>query len=467
MNHDTDSAQLDNFATEWIPLAGAGSARRYFRSSVPHPDLGHIIKVESEDSRENETFISLARMFREEGIDVPRIFEVSEDRNTYFIEELGKTDLFSLVGTVDFEPLASEALKGLARLQTLPSEKWEGLVNHPQFSVRQIMFDLDYFKYSFLKPSDVVFDEEKLQDDLERLAADIFSCSGEMSGFMYRDFQSRNVMVNGGRPWFIDFQGGRRGPALYDAVSFLWQAKAALPDDMKRRLLDVYAEEYERLTGLSRGKLLESLDLFVLFRTLQVLGAYGMRGLTQRRAHFLQSIPAGLANLRGLLDLELMARYPELREACRELCSLKRFASQEFDDGRLHIRVMSFSYKKGYPENLTANGGGFMFDCRAMHNPGRYAEYKALTGRDKPVVDFLEERGEVFVFLDAARQLVDRAAERYISRGFTSLDIGFGCTGGQHRSVYCAEKMARHLHERFPEAVVHLIHREQSVDEIL
>ena len=344
MNHDTDSAQLDNFATEWIPLAGAGSARRYFRSSVPHPDLGHIIKVESEDSRENETFISLARMFREEGIDVPRIFEVSEDRNTYYIEDLGKTDLFSLVGTIDFEPLASEALKGLARLQTLPSEKWEGLVNHPQFSVRQIMFDLDYFKYSFLKPSDIVFDEEKLQDDLERLAGDIFSCSGEMSGFMYRDFQSRNVMVNGGRPWFIDFQGGRRGPALYDAVSFLWQAKAALPDDMKRHLLDVYAEEYERLTGLSRGKLLESLDLFVLFRTLQVLGAYGMRGLTQRRAHFLQSIPAGLANLRGLLDLELMARYPELREACRELCSLKRFASQEFDDGRLHIRVMSFSY---------------------------------------------------------------------------------------------------------------------------
>ena len=467
MNHDTDSAQLDNFATEWIPLAGAGSARRYFRSSVPHPDLGHIIKVESEDSRENETFISLARMFREEGIDVPRIFEVSEDRNTYFIEELGKTDLFSLVGTIDFEPLASEALKGLARLQTLPSEKWEGLVDHPQFSVRQIMFDLDYFKYSFLKPSDIVFDEERLQDDLERLAADIFSCSGEMSGFMYRDFQSRNVMVNGGRPWFIDFQGGRRGPALYDAVSFLWQAKAALPDDMKRRLLDVYAEEYERLTGLSRGKLLESLDLFVLFRTLQVLGAYGMRGLTQRRAHFLQSIPAGLANLRGLLDLELMARYPELREACRALCSLKRFASQEFDDGRLHIRVMSFSYKKGYPENLTANGGGFMFDCRAMHNPGRYAEYKALTGRDKQVADFLEERGEVFVFLDAAWQLIDRAAERYISRGFTSLDVGFGCTGGQHRSVYCAERTARHLHERFPEAVVHLIHREQNVDEIL
>lgn len=467
MNQDSATIEATGREPRWVPIAGAGSDRRYFRRETPDPRFGAVVKADSDDVRENETFIALARVFRDAGIKVPQIFEVSDDLKTYWLEDLGSTDLFSLIGTPEFEPLAEEALRHLVRLQTLPAEKWEGLVMHPAFSERQILFDLNYFKYSFLKPAGAVFDEERLQDELERLAKEIMEASGVASGFMYRDFQSRNIMIKDGEPYFIDFQGGRRGPALYDAVSFLWQAKAALPDEMKRQLLNVYADEYERQTGVAPDRLLKPLFLFVLFRTLQVLGAYGMRGLTQRRAHFLRSIPAGLSNLARLLDDQRFDSYPELRRACRELCADKRFAPLTINDGRLHIRVSSFSYMKGYPDNLTGNGGGFMFDCRAMHNPGRYAEYKALTGRDKPVIDFLEERGEVFDFLESAWQLVDSAVERYMARGFSSLDVGFGCTGGQHRSVYCAERTARHLHERFPEAIVHLVHREQKIDIVL
>lgn len=459
--------RISNLDTVWKPIEGAGSDRRYSRLAGPDPDVPSVVRAESDDVTENRSFIGLARAFREYGVNIPEIYDVSDDEKTYYLEDLGSIDLFSLVGTDEFEPVAVEALQILARMQTAPREIWEPHVQHPQFSVRQVLFDLNYFKYSFLKLSGVVFDEERLQDEFERFATGLVDIPENELGFMYRDFQSRNVMVRNGEPWFIDFQGGRRGPVLYDAVSFLWQAKAALPDDMKTRLLSVYAGEYGRLTGVSPGVLLRRLPDLLIFRTLQVLGAYGMRGLTQRRAHFLQSIPSGLKNLRSLLESPRMNDFPELKRVAGELCSLERFAVPSAEDKRLHIKVMSFSYKKGYPDDFSGNGGGFMFDCRAMHNPGRYEAYKSLTGRAEPVIRFLEEREEVQKFLEAVALLVDPAVERYIARGFTSLQIGFGCTGGQHRSVYCAERTARRLHDLYPEAKVELIHREQKIREEL
>lgn len=451
---------------EWNALPGAGSDRVYSRSVGPL-DGRSVIRVQSPDVKENKTFIALARTFREQGVRVPEIYEASDDLTTYYIEDLGSVDLFSLLGTADFEPLAAEALRRLARMQTVPEEAWAGSVMHPAFSERQAMFDLNYFKYCFLKPSGVAFDEERLEDEFERLARSLADVPEEETGFMFRDFQSRNIMIPDGEPYFIDFQGGRKGPLLYDVVSFLWQAKAALPDDMKERLLGVYLGEFERLRGVPATRLLQRYADLVLFRTLQVLGAYGMRGLTQRRAHFLQSIAGGLKNIRNLIDKGVLDAYPELKKACESLCSQERFEEAGSGDGVLKVRVFSFSYKKGYPDDFSGNGGGFMFDCRAMHNPGRYAEYKALTGRDEAVIRFLEERGEVAPFLKAASELVFSAVERYLKRGFTSLQVGFGCTGGQHRSVYCAEHMARAIKERFPEAAVELIHREQKIRELL
>ena len=277
---------------------------------------------------------------------------------------------------------------------------------------------------------------------------------------MFRDFQSRNVMVCDGKPYFIDFQGGRRGPGIYDAVSFLWQAKAGFSDDFRSKMLDYYFEMRHVLAGENRDYVRErklTYD-FALFRTLQVLGAYGLRGLVERKAHFIESIPPALRNLRSLLSSGAADDYPELKRICNEICNDARF--KENESGALHIKVFSFSYKKGYPADYTGNGGGFMFDCRGMHNPGRYQEYKSLTGRDRAVIDFLEERGEVQEFVRKAVDIVSPSVETYIRRGFSNLQIGFGCTGGQHRSVYCAEHVATILADKYPEATVTLIHRE-------
>lgn len=274
-------------------------------------------------------------------------------------------------------------------------------------------------------------------------------------------------MVYESKPYFIDFQGGRPGPVIYDAISFLWQAKAGFSDDFRQEMLEHYFEELSRLTSCRRNEQEEhqSVNRFALFRTLQVLGAYGLRGLVERKAHFIESIPAALENLKILIENGAVDRYPELKRVCSCVCTDKRFAKKT-EDG-LRVTVFSFSYKKGYPADFTGNGGGFMFDCRGMHNPGRYAEYKSLTGRDKPVIDFLEERGEVQQFVENAVGMVSPSIETYLRRGFSNLQIGFGCTGGQHRSVYCAERTAQVIAEKFPSAHIVLIHREQGLETTL
>jgi len=288
---------------------------------------------------------------------------------------------------------------------------------------------------------------------------------------MYRDFQSRNVMIKDDKPFFIDFQGGRRGPFEYDVVSFLWQAKAAFPKVLKDELIDVYLKAVAKYVEVDTERFKSALKEFVLLRTLQVLGAYGFRGKFERKSHFLQSIPYALANLEDLLDTPC-ENYPYLNRILRELIAHEKEMSvsvKKVSDivSSLTVTVTSFSYKKGIPEDTSGNGGGFVFDCRAMENPGRYAEYKTLTGLDKPVIDFLESRGEIQQFLEHCYALVDPSVQCYDSRGFTSLMVNFGCTGGQHRSVYSAQHLAEHIKKRFPNVTVHLIHREQNIDVIL
>jgi hypothetical protein len=277
---------------------------------------------------------------------------------------------------------------------------------------------------------------------------------------MYRDFQSRNVMIKDGQPYFIDFQGGRRGPLHYDVASFLWQARANFSDELRAELLEDYIGALKELREINADEFRKQLKHFVLFRTLQVLGAYGFRGSFEKKPHFLQSIPFALKNLRQLLH-EDMSAYPYLAEILRQLCDLEQFQDRA-PSQHLVVKVYSFSYKKGIPYDDSGNGGGFVFDCRALHNPGRYAQYAKLTGLDQPVIDFLEEDGEVQPFLEQAYQLVDASVQRYKERGFTSLMVSFGCTGGQHRSVYTAQKMAEHIHQKF-DVEVQLIHREQNI----
>lgn len=443
-------------------LPQSGSNRRYFRLTAD--GVGSVIGVYGEDLRENRAFIYIDRSLRSCGVAVPEVISHSDDMHCYLQEDLGDTSLFSLLGTPEGDRLMEEAVRSLPQLQVCDSIDWSEESLQPPFSSRGVMADLNYFKYCFLKPCGVDFDEDKLQDDFEKLCADTVAATAHLEGFMYRDCQSRNVMIHDGTVRWIDFQGGRRGPMIYDIVSMLWQAKAALSDERRQTLLDIYFEalaQYRRYPAEYRE---DDVNLFALLRTLQVLGAYGFRGLVEQKAHFITSIPAALDNLRSLIDRGASDRYPTLRNVLESLCGLKDTFAESPGDGRLHVEVFSFSYKKGYPADYSGNGGGFMFDCRALHNPGRYDEYKPLTGMDREVIDFLESRGEVEPFLTSTFGMTDAAVERYVSRGFTHLQIGFGCTGGRHRSVYCAERTADHLHRLFGDRIrITLRHREQHI----
>lgn len=331
-----------------------------------------------------------------------------------------------------------------------------------EFNRRSILWDLNYFKYCFLKTTGLEFQENLLEDDFEHMADALLQIQPQV--FMYRDFQSRNVMLREGKPYFIDFQGGRKGPFYYDVASFLWQAKANYPDSLRQELIDEYLDALQPYHTIGKEQFLATLRHFVLFRTLQVLGAYGFRGYFEKKAHFIQSVPYAIENLRQLLETDF-PEYPYLCLVLRKLTELPQFASVH-NRRKLTVRVMSFSYKKGIPEDPSGNGGGYVFDCRAVHNPGKYEQYKQLTGRDKPVIDFLEQDGEILRFLEHVDALVDAHVQRFLERGFTNLSICFGCTGGQHRSVYSAEHVAHHLNEKFG-VRIQLIHREQHIEQTL
>lgn len=425
-----------------------------------------MLGVDADNLSDARAFVELSRAFRAADVNVPLALAHSSDFSHYLVEDLGDNSLFGMLPGGNCGGAVEAALRELVRLQTVPESNWKNLVAYPPFNRRQVMWDLNYFKYEFVKSANAPFDESLLEDDFEALAKELTDLPDSLYGFMMRDCQSRNVIMVSGdsatpEPYFIDFQGGRKGPCLYDAVSFLWQAKAGFANSFRMSMMEAYASEFSRLTGVDKDEIMSRVGLFALFRTLQVLGAYGYRGLIQKRAHFIESIPAALTNLSQLIEEGNLDRYPELRRVCSWLVADRRFAP--VNDDRLRIKVFSFSYKRGYPEDLSGNGGGFMFDCRGMHNPGRYAEYKPLTGLDQPVIDFLKECGEIDLFVDKAVDIVSPSVECYLRRGFKSLQIGFGCTGGRHRSVYSAQAMAERLAEKYPAAIVELCHREQNI----
>ena len=306
------------------------------------------------------------------------------------------------------------------------------------------------------------FAENKLEDDFERLADALLK--NNSNTFLYRDFQSRNVMIKDDEPYFIDFQGGRKGPFYYDVASFLWQAKANIPDSLRQELLKEYLDALRQYTEINEAEFHSQLRIFVLFRTLQVLGAYGFRGYFEKKPYFIQSVPFALDNLKALLETPF-EEFPYLNNMLNELTHLKQFTS-ESEERKLTVKVMSFSYKKGIPNDASGNGGGFVFDCRAINNPGKYDRYKPFTGLDECVIKYLEDDGGITEFLGHAYELVDASVQRYIERGFTNLMVCFGCTGGRHRSVYSAQHMAEHINKKW-NVKVELIHREQNIEEEL
>ena len=468
-----------------VPLAGAGSNRQYFRIvgeeeelSTVNCQLSTIIAVIGTNREENEAFMDLAKRFKEGGLSVPAVLAVSDDRMVYLQEDCGDTSLYTFLaqhrqadGTLDGETMEvlKATIRELPRFQFLPivSHTADKFFDHcfPQREMDRtsIMFDLNYFKYCFLKLKSVEFNEYKLQQDFERLTDNLLD--DQQDTFLYRDFQSRNVMLKDGKSYFIDFQGGRRGPIYYDVASFLWQSSAKFSDETRNLLIDEYLDAVE--CQMHNVKFKRRLHLFVLFRILQVLGAYGYRGSWEKKAYFANSIPLAIRNLQQELALGTCNAYPYLKDVAQSLIDLnaeeeKRRAGEE----HLVVDVFSFSFKKGIPEDQSGNGGGYVFDCRSTNNPGRYAEYKTLTGLDQPVINFLEQDGEILTFLESVYRLVDFHVARFQQRGFTHLQVSFGCTGGQHRSVYSAQHVAEHIHEKFG-VEVRICHREQGITQLL
>lgn len=446
----------------------SGSSRRYFRLQSRHFSL---IGVWGNSPEENRAFRYMSAHFKKQDLPVPEVYAFSDDGLVYLQEDLGDTLLFDVMADGRNTGIWSGELCALLKktIRLLPAVQYRGAEGMdfgncyplPAFNRRSVLWDLNYFKYCFLKTAALEFREDLLEDDFERLADILLQAPAET--FMYRDFQSRNVMVRDNEPWLIDYQGGRKGPVYYDVASFLWQARAKFPESLREELLKEYLDELGRYTVVDEADFRKRLRYFVLFRLLQVLGAYGFRGYYEKKSHFLQSVPAAIANLREWLEAGF-DECPYLASVLSRLVESDRYKAAPSRDC-LEVSVYSFAYPKGIPEDTSGNGGGFVFDCRAIHNPGKYEQYKALTGMDEPVIRFLEDDGEITVFLSHVYALVDASVERYLKRGFTSLTVAFGCTGGQHRSVYSAQHLAEHLHGKYG-VRVRLVHRERHIETI-
>lgn len=473
-------------------LPGAGSNRVYYR--ITDGSGRSVIGVVGTSSDENHAFVYLANHFTKQQLPVPQVLAVADDELRYLQTDLGGTSLFDALRegrekggqyNEQEKELLRITIRELPRIQILGAQEldWNNCYPQPEFDIDSVMFDLNYFKYCFLKATGLDFHELKLEADFRMLAKDLLA--EKQQAFLYRDFQARNVMLcqqptaNSQQPYFIDFQGGRKGPLYYDIASFLWQASAKYPAELRKELIREYYEELKKYTEVpTEHHFNRRLQLFVLFRTLQVLGAYGFRGYFERKKHFIDSIPPAIENLRELLELNQQESslfpYPYLIGILQQLTERIHTSStstlsrkeEAGGDSPLVVRVFSFSYKRGIPEDESGNGGGYVFDCRSTHNPGRYEPYKKLTGLDEPVIRFLEDDGEILTFLESVYKLADHHVERYMQRGFTSLMFSFGCTGGQHRSVYSAQHLAEHIHEKYG-IEVRLCHREQGITQTL
>ncbi|MCH5310378.1 MAG: phosphotransferase [Prevotella sp.] len=463
-------------------LQGSGSNRQYFR--LTNNEWQSVIGVVGTNKDENEAFLHLTKHFASCQLPVPTILAVSSDHIRYLQTDLGNTSLYDAIAsgrkgggqyTTEEHQLLAETIRQLPNMQMHGAKGLDFSYCYPQeeFNEESVFFDLNYFKYCFLKATGLEFNEVELEADFRKFAKDL--TEEKCDSFMYRDFQARNVMLDDeGKPHFIDYQGGRRGPFYYDVASFLWQASAKYPHKLRRELVKEYYEALgDYIEQPTKRHFVNRLCLFVLFRTLQVLGAYGFRGYFEKKKYFIDSIPAAIQNLHELLKLDCF-HYPYMMEVLRQLTELACFSQVEqvamlskYDGkGPLVVRIFSFSYKKGIPEDGSGNGGGYVFDCRSTHNPGRYEPYKNLTGLDEPVIRFLEDDGEILAFLESIYKLADAHVARYIERGFTSLMFSFGCTGGQHRSVYSAQHLAEHIHEKFG-IEVRICHREQGIEKVL
>jgi aminoglycoside/choline kinase family phosphotransferase len=449
------------------PLQGelGGSGRKIVRlASDKISAIGILYAVREE----NIAFLQFSKHFRNHGLPVPEIYAEDLDHGAYLEEDFGDTTLFDFLSKHrDGEKIAPAAVDAyrkvvavLPRFQIEAGRDLDYSVCYPRgsFDRQSIAWDLNYFKYYFLRLAGISFNEQALEDDFDSLTN--FLLSADRDYFMYRDFQSRNVMLRNGQPFFLDYQGGRKGALQYDIASLLYDAKADLPPELRQQLLDLYIEKVGGIIKIDSEAFLHYFYAYVYVRILQALGAYGFRGFYERKAHFLQSVPYALKNLRWLLhNVKLPVALPALMEAFNSMLASEKLQGLASDADNLRVRILSFSFHRGMPKDESGNGGGFVFDGRSLPNPGREERFKALTGRDAPVIDYLNQQESVHQFLASVMSLVDASVNNYQQRRFKNLMVSFGCTGGQHRSVFLAEQVAKRLRGRNGVEVV-VQHRE-------
>ncbi len=455
-------------------LPQSGSDRIYFRVATEHDSY---IATFNKNVKENLTFFNFSLHFKKKNCPVPEIYSVNSKQTIYIQEDFGNDSLLTKLeeyGHNDYTyHLIKQSLKSLAWLQINGDKNldYNWCITSKKFGKQAIISDLLYFKYYFLDTLKIPYDKEKLIDDFEALST--YLTKVDHKYFMFRDFQSRNIMVKDDKVYFIDYQGGMKGALQYDVASLLWQAKAALSDEWKNSLLEYYIDCIEEILQkpVDRIRFTSQYNGYVLIRLLQVLGAYGFRGLFERKAHFLTSIPLALRNFKWFLaNKHIGIRLPEFERVLNIMIEdeiVKGFEPVQADASTpLVVKINSFSYlASGYPKDESNNGGGFVFDCRGILNPGRFEEYKAVNGRNKRVINFLEQQTKMPEFLNSVYNLIDIAVQNYIERGFESLMVSFGCTGGCHRSVYAADALARHVRNKF-NVKVELNHIEQNIKEI-
>jgi hypothetical protein len=457
---------IDNFYRSWKPggapaiqsLKQAGSNRLYFR--IRDNDKSYILTSNPTNIPENNAFIEFSRHFHAKQLPVPEILHVDEKKTLYIQTDFGDSSLFHIMQKEGFTPSVKElfrkTLRQLARLQIEGGQQldYTNCIATRSFDKQAIYSDLLYFLYYFVRALDLPYDKNQLMNDFDLLSS--YLMQEEQKYFMHRDCQSRNIMVSEDGVHFIDYQGGMQGALQYDVASMLWQARASLPYEWRDELLEYYFEQANMLLGhaLDRQSFMDSYDGFVLIRMLQTLGAYGFRGLFERKPHFISSIPYALQNLRWFLEnKKVPIRLPELQKVLRQITEqqvIDRYQTVKAGpETPLGVKIRSFSYRKGLPEDHSGNGGGFIFDCRGIFNPGRFDEFKTKTGRDREVQEFLLHKSEMPAFLQHVYGIVDISVQDYIRRGFESLTVDFGCTGGQHRSVFAADSLAEHLRDKF------------------
>lgn len=449
-----------------LPLSG--SNRAYYR--IKHHDKT-AIGVINQDKKENIAFLQFTHHFRSKNLQVPEIYAEDLENNCYIQQDLGDETLFSLLSknrnnseigneTINYY---KKVIDELVRFQVIGHQNFDYKYCYPRssFDKQSMVWDLNYFKYYFLKLAQIPYDEQSLEDDFNTFSE--YLSNVESDFFMYRDFQSRNIMIQHGKVWFIDYQGGRKGALQYDLASLLFDAKADLPNSVRETMLEYYLDALEPLYKVDRKKFRQHYYAFVLVRILQAMGAYGFRGFYEKKTHFLQSIPYALQNLKWILEnAQWEISIPTLTDLLYKLTVSEKLLNIGSSPKKLTVYVNSFSFKKGLPNDESGNGGGFIFDCRALPNPGRMEAYHDKTGKDFEVSSYLEKFEEVSEFKKHVYAIVEMSIDNYLERGFTNLQINFGCTGGQHRSVYFAEELAKYIQSKYTVSVI-LFHREQQI----